>query len=132
MKITLVRTARSNLGTFGVLKQGETPLCVTCEDPWNNNTKGVSCIPAGRYRVQKFNGEHFKNVWQVLDVPDRLAILIHNGNTIDDTRGCILVGVGFATFPGGVPGVTGSKDTLDMLRGILPAEFDLEIVECLG
>jgi hypothetical protein len=128
--LTLVRVSQSSQGTFGVLKIGEVPICVTCEDPWEQNARGISCIPADTYKVKKFNGTNFKDVWQVMDVPGRDAILIHNGNTIDDTRGCILVGKGFATFPGGGPGITDSKAVLEMLRERLPDEFMLEVCEC--
>lgn len=126
--LVLSRAPSSDKGTFGILLRDGFPLCVTCEDPWKNNQQGESCIPLGLYRCVKHNGPQYQNVWRLEDVPGRDAILIHNGNTIVDTRGCILVGKSFADFSG-KPGVTSSKDTLDYLRNILPDEFDLVITQ---
>jgi hypothetical protein len=103
------------------------PLCNTCEDPWNENTRGESCIPKGVYKFVPHNGQLYKNVWVALNVPNRTGILIHSGNTIKDTRGCLLVGNGFGTLDG-MPGVLNSVQTLEKLRGILPPEFILTII----
>lgn len=127
MKLKLMRAAQSEYGTFGVLSVDETPLCVTCEDPWNNNKIGESCIPVGTYSCVPHSGEHFQNVWELLDVPDRSAILIHGGNTIKDTRGCILVGGGFGKL-GTMPCITNSQLILSQLRNLLPGEFELTII----
>lgn len=115
-------------GTFGGIYNSEAiRLCVTCEDPWNDNAKGKSCIPAGIYRVKKFSGTRYKNVWEITGVPGRAAILIHNGNTTDDTQGCVLVGARFGTV-NGKRAVLDSVLTLDKLRSILPDEFALEVI----
>lgn len=127
MKLTLRRVAQSSAGTFGVLLQNKTPLCLTCEDPWNDNKTGISCVPAGNYKCVPHMGEKYKNVWRLEDVPGRSAILIHAGNTLEDTRGCILVGRSFAMF-GNTPGVTNSKDALTYLQAKLPPHFELEII----
>jgi hypothetical protein len=37
-------------------------------------------------------------VYQVCDVPDRSHILIHAGNTNEDTHGCILLGLMYGTL----------------------------------
>lgn len=128
MQLTLIRTAQSDKGTFGVLVIDNKPVCVTCEDPWNNNQRQISCIPTGVYDCVKFNGSKYKNVWQVLNVPNRDAILIHNGNDIRDTQGCILVGQGFFQYEGN-PAITNSRATLDLLRATLPDNFKLTIKE---
>jgi hypothetical protein len=126
--LKLQRVAQSDKGTFGVLVWDNVPLCVTLEDPWNNNFPNVSCIPAKTYEVKPWNGNKYKNVWEVTKVPGRSAILIHQGNSIKDTEGCILVGESFSTL-GGMPSITRSLVTLDRLRAILPKEFTLEIKE---
>jgi hypothetical protein len=50
-------------------------------------------IPKGKYKViinlsYKFN----RKLPLLLDVPNRMAIRIHRGNSAKDTQGCILVG----------------------------------------
>lgn len=124
--VRLKRVRSGPDGTFGELYVGGKQVCVTCEDPWNDNKPGVSCIPAGGYWVGPHTGSRFKNVWEVLDVPGRSAILIHNGNTIRDTQGCILVGAQFGEL-NGLPAVLYSIGTLVNLRKALPGRFWLEI-----
>ncbi|HYH63435.1 MAG TPA: DUF5675 family protein [Urbifossiella sp.] len=124
----LRRTISSDKGTFGVLTRNGKTLCVTCEDPWRDNARGESCIPAGRYRCVGFNGAKYKDVWEVTGVPNRTAILIHAGNTMNDTRGCILVGKRLGEVDG-LPAVLDSRSALDALRLTLPREFWLTVID---
>lgn len=126
--ILLTRICTSERGTFGVLSVGGEPVCVTCEDPWKNNAKGESCIPKGKYRCLKYSSEKFPDVWEVTNVPGRSAILIHHGNTIRDTHGCILPGDSFNHL-NGLPSITRSRVTMELLRTRFPGEFDLLIRE---
>jgi uncharacterized protein DUF5675 len=53
------------------------------------------CIPAGRYRVTRYESPRFgRTVLLLHDVPGREAIEIHVGNFPRDTEGCLLVGLG--------------------------------------
>jgi hypothetical protein len=123
----LQRVCGSDKGTFGVLIKDEmTPLCVTCELPWKDNQKKISCIPAGTYKCEPYTSAKYPNVWQVTNVPNRDAILIHAGNTIKDIEGCILVGQSFGTLSG-LPAVLVSGQTLARLQDILPDKFNLTI-----
>jgi hypothetical protein len=126
VSLTLTRCTSSAKGTFGVLSMDDEPLCVTCEDPWNQNKRQVSCIPKGIYNVIKRNSPKYKDHWHVQDVPGRDLILIHAGNTIDDTLGCILVGRAFSHL-GKLPSVMQSKEAMSELRAKLPDQFTLEI-----
>lgn len=117
--LVLQRVVLSKQGTFGVLLLNDVPVATTCEDPWEDNTKGVSCIPEGTYKYQPHNGTLYKNVWVIEDVPNRSGILLHNGNTIKHTEGCVLLGNGFGMLKG-LPSITNSMQTLDKLRSILP------------
>jgi hypothetical protein len=127
--ITLRRTSQSHFGTFGMLldEQGH-QLCATCEEPWKDNAPMVSCVPAGTYQCVPHNTDHFPDVWEVSGVPGRSAILIHSGNTIKDTHGCILVGEHFLRNADmSIYGVSDSRHALDRLRDLLPDEFTLVI-----
>lgn len=126
MNLILQRGPSGQFGTFGLLYHGQIPLCNTLEDPPNNNQVGISCIPRGLYECLPHNGVKFKNVWMLQNVPGRSAILIHAGNTIDATSGCILVGMGLGRISG-QPGIINSQTALNMLRKILPPTFTIEI-----
>ena len=78
--------------TFGALTFAGLELH-TLEDAWRNNAPQISCIPPGVYTIQRVVSPHFGLVFEVLNVPGRSHILIHSGNTRDDTRGCILLGM---------------------------------------
>lgn len=126
--LILTRVCSSDKGTFGVITHDNIPLCVTCEDPWNDNRRNISCIPTGTYTCLSHSGAKYKDVWTVTNVPNRDGILIHQGNTTNHTEGCILVGRGFFDM-GGTPSISDSRITLDMLRQKLPDSFNLTIRE---
>lgn len=113
--------------TYGVLIKDGLPICLTLEDPWQNNQSRVSCIPEGTYTCKPHNGEKYKNVWILENVSGRSAILMHSGNTTDDTMGCILVGKSFGQVNGKY-GILNSTQALNELRDSLPKEFQLQIV----
>lgn len=68
-------------------------------DTWVCNTLEPSfiarspCIPCGTYKVDlRFSPKFKKLMPTVLDVDGRSGILVHPGNSVKDTKGCILVG----------------------------------------
>ena len=77
--------------TFGLLTLADFN-CVTLELPWKDNKRDISCIPTGEYPLaeRKYFAKGYQAI-HVKDVPDRGHILMHIGNSLDDTRGCILV-----------------------------------------
>lgn len=124
--VELTRFLSNDHGTFGALHMDGQPLCVTLEDPWNDNKKNISCIPTGIYDCKKFSGAKYKDVWILENVPNRSYILIHAGNTQLDTQGCILVGKEFGNLRGR-HAILRSKAALDLLRYHLPDEFTITI-----
>lgn len=61
----------------------------------NGETKvyGQTCIPFGTYRIIVNMSPKFgRELPRLLDVPHFEGILIHRGNTPENTLGCILVG----------------------------------------
>lgn len=68
----------------------------TLERPWLHNTRNKSCIPALTYEAHymaKSGSGKYKKVYWLQDVPGRSGVLIHNGNVVDHSRGCILLGM---------------------------------------
>lgn len=72
---------------------------VTGEEDWLDNKPQISSIPAGAYRCERTvfhkTGEP---TFEVMHVPNRDRILIHSGNTEEDTMGCILLGTDYGAL----------------------------------
>lgn len=126
MQITLNRFRSDDQGTFGMLTQDGATLCFTCELPWKDNEAEISCIPPGSYSCSAYSSQNHPNVWTIENVPNRSGILIHNGNTENDSKGCIIVGDKLGNI-NGLPAVLDSNNTLDMLRSVLSDSFTLTI-----
>lgn len=126
MLYTLIRTKQDEQGTFGELYAPDgTKLCVTVEPP---PTGDHPCIPSGMYNCIPHNGDHWKNVWEITDVPGRSAILIHAGNFGDkDTQGCVVVGTTIGAI-GDHEAVLQSLVALNKLRSVLPDKFMLSVL----
>ena len=73
------------------------------ERPWKANQRDESCIPAGDYEAvflpQSSSGK-YQNIYQLQSVPDRSDILIHAGNVVEHSRGCLLIGLRRGTQDG--------------------------------
>lgn len=107
MELTLNRIYLYPDRTVGKLNVDGKYFCDTLEDTerlfWSlpnflgrligKKIYGKTCIPRGRYRVTMAYSSRFKKRLPLLiDVPQFEGILIHSGNTVADTSGCILVG----------------------------------------
>ena len=88
----LIRVVENKHGTYGVLIDGDTPICLTLERRWKNNKKNVSCIPTEIYMCKRVNSPRFGDTFKVLNVPKRSHILFHKGNLAEDSHGCIILG----------------------------------------
>ena len=93
--ISMKRVATSDAGTFGVIMDEGKPFCVTCELPWKDNAANISSIPAGVYEAVRVDSPRFGNTFEVVNVRGRSHILFHRGNSIKDSKGCILLAEGF-------------------------------------
>jgi hypothetical protein len=118
--VEIVRLEESREGTFGALRLNKELVCATLEPQDRLNATDVSSIPAQQYRCLRTRSPRFGETFEVADVPGRSAVLLHPGNTRDDTRGCILLGTAWGRVPAG-RGVTASraafKDFMDRLAG---------------
>ena len=107
MKVTIIRLDLSPAATLGSMQLGGRHQCFTLEDPYRgqldnpaDKVPGRTCIPFGEYPLvithsPKFNRE----LPLVMNVPRFNGIRIHAGNTVDDTEGCPLVGMGAHALP---------------------------------
>lgn len=129
MTSILVRTHAGNHGTFGKLYIGSEFFCYTLEPPWHNNEEDISCIPVGEYQVHPYRSPHFKNTYEVLNVPDRSNILFHKGNTISDTQGCVILGSKRGTLNNN-PAVLDSRKAFNRFKEIVGNNcFELIVLE---
>lgn len=109
--LLLKRIAFRDTYTIGRLYLNEEYFCDTIEDKVRDlptvcpgTSRGTNCtckekvysqtaIPTGIYKVIVNHSPKFKrNLPRLLDVPHFQGILIHKGNTAEDSAGCIIVG----------------------------------------
>lgn len=106
MELKLKRIAKKETYTIGRLYIDGVRYCDTLEDTdrglkqsdgaeicKEKKVKGKTAIPTGTYTVVITYSPKFKRLMpKVLNVHSFQGILIHPGNTSEDTEGCILVG----------------------------------------
>jgi len=110
MQIDMLRMTSTDDATLGVIVLEDEFQCFTLEDEFREEKVARETrIPEGNYSVRvKISGrlhERYKRrfpdfhlgMLELLDVPNFTDILIHIGNTDEDTSGCILVGAGCTT-----------------------------------
>lgn len=146
MKLLLKRVALRDTYTIGKLYVDNHLFCDTCEDRVRDINKdgdlndageckvyGKTAIPYGTYKVtlgvqspkysQRSNYDWCKGYLpRLLNVPHFDGILIHAGNSAEDSAGCILVGENKV-----VGKVINSMATLKRLYGILKSADDITI-----
>lgn len=93
----LIRDSFSSGSTSGVLFVDSCPFCNTLEPPVSIGKKVTygkgCCVPPGIYSIDFHYSPKFgKYMLTLCGVRGRSGILIHSGNTSNDTSGCILVG----------------------------------------
>jgi hypothetical protein len=91
-KLEIIREEMSSECTIGKLFIDGKYECFTLELPWKENTRKISCIPTGTYKLVHRTSPKYKEHLHVTGVPNRDLILIHTGNSAKDILGCILVG----------------------------------------
>lgn len=136
MKLRVERLWKKPAYTVGRLYVDGKLYCNTLEDVVRDLTKeakvpGKTAIPAGTYKVIfNWSPKFGRNLPRLLNVPHFDGILIHPGNTADDSAGCILVGKNTE-----VGRLTESRYTSDKLNVLIEdaqrhgEEIIIEIVE---
>jgi len=126
-KAYLIRDIQNEIVTLGMLVFKKY-VFYTLENPWLDNQHNISCIPTGKYRcefLKKSASGKYNDVYWVRDVPDRSEILIHPGNWVRNTKGCILIGHERTDEPM----VTNSRSALEFFVELMKKEpFDLHIL----
>lgn len=106
----MIRKYRKAEHTISELYKGSEFVCNILEDPvrvlvdkngdgdfddaGEGKIKGRTAIPKGRYRIKMYMSPRFRRLLPMLmDVPGFKYILIHAGNTVEDTDGCLLPGL---------------------------------------
>lgn len=94
MKLFLKTTFKGPDYTIGKLHVNGTYFCDTLEDAIRTTKiAGKTAIPRGTYKVIVNDSPKFgRKLPRLLEVPNYEGVLIHRGNTAEDTAGCILVG----------------------------------------
>lgn len=118
------------LGIFFFDTDEGTKTLASLELPWKENQNSISCIPKGIYKVTTtYSQKYKKDMWQVMDVPNRSGVRIHGGNYYTDIEGCILLGLSRQDINGdGKLDVTNSRKALTIAQDYLGKEFELEIL----
>lgn len=133
MRLRLERVSSDADSTIGHLFVDGRFICATVEDEFRRDKVAKETrIPAGTYRIklraiggfhmryQEFYdkvlgpGWHKGMLW-LQDVPNFQYILIHKGNTDDDTEGCIIVGLTANVNPQGGGTVINSRPAYELL-----------------
>lgn len=127
LKITRLEYGENE--TIGVLQLFGKVLCWTLELPDKDNQRNISCIPKGKYKVQRIISPRYGDCFHIMDVPNRSEILIHAGNTHRDILGCVLLGSGVG-YLNDNRAVLGSRNAVNefMIKTKGVNELDLEIV----
>lgn len=115
--------------------QGSSFQCFLIEDPIRaKKIKHITCIPGGRYQIVRrlasrfLDGEKgYKNrfghifIPELIGVPGFADILIHIGNTDEDTSGCLLPNYQVNFFGGTVMGSRSTDAYKDLYQLIFSA-----------
>lgn len=119
MELELVRTYFPN-GTNGEIYYNGTRICFSIELPWLNNKPSISCIPEGKYELEKYYSEHLGNHLHLKAVASRSMIMIHAANDAkEELKGCIAP-VSILTAEGkGLKSRIALKKVLDLTNPIL-------------
>lgn len=88
--ILILQRKYGEQGTNGTIYFQGDAICHTIELPWRNNTKRLSCIPEGRYKlVKRIYSKHGEQIG-IPNVLKREGILIHKANDAKgQLQGCI-------------------------------------------
>ncbi len=110
-------------GTNGTITYEGELICRTIELPWRNNIQRLSCIPEGRYKLEK---QKYTKHGEQIGIPAvlrREAILIHTANdALRQLAGCIAPVTNWIGEGRG----TQSREALAKLKGLVYSLWDMD------
>lgn len=125
----LTREPQNGKQTLGIL-DFEGYQLHTMELAWNNNKRGKSCIPSGKYKVKPRTSKKFGKHFIILDTSPREFVLFHAANYSRQLRGCIAVGMGKRDLDhDGLTDIYSSKKAMNILLEKFPNGFEVEIIQ---
>lgn len=131
LRVKLLRTHLKGNVTLGALIVEDKLFC-TLELPWKDNQSNISCIPHGEYFCEYLPASasgKYRKVYHVKGVPGRVGILIHNGNLVKHTKGCVILGMRHGKL-GDEDAVLESTKAMRQLNSILNKRpFILEVTD---
>lgn len=119
--IHIKRVHSGSTGTFGVVLDGYDgePFCVSLELPWADNLPNISCIKPGIYEATRHHSPRFGETFLVQgNLGGRTHILFHCGNSIADSRGCILLGENYSPQSRVSQSRSAFNEFMDRTRGV--------------
>lgn len=120
LTLTVNRLDLTELSTRGVLLVDGQHTAWTLEPAIHSPEHPA--IPAGVYPLDIRWNDKFRRPMPYIDVPGREGILIHAGNTPEDTEGCLLVG---GSYDKQTPNLIGeSERAFDQLYKVLERHLD--------
>jgi len=133
-RIHLHTNSSSHLVTMGALVFQGIPFLATLERPWRFNEPFKSCLAEGTYLCKRYiskNHPEKRLSWQVQDVHGRTKMLMHTGNWVKNSKGCILPGTGYG-LPTAEPKVANSANAMRILADLTNSEDFQLIVHSRG
>lgn len=115
-------------GNFGVLFHERDPICVTLERNWKNNQINESCVPEGEYLTERILWPLHGEVFRLLNTAPRTDVLIHKGNFITETKGCIILGSYYEKTQDGKVFVADSGLAFDHFMRLFKGENQFKLV----
>lgn len=104
--------------------------CKAIEQPWRNNEKNRSCIPAGTYpAVLEWSAKFGMNLYELKNVPNRAEVKFHIANFSRQLEGCIAPGRAFAYIDSdGILDVNYSRETLLAIHNVIAPDKKIQVI----